>query len=194
MSIPLISPKQLQLQQGSATTAQTLPPVLIDVRTPMEFQGIHATGARNIPLDRLDPQQLIADLNGNHGDTIYFICRSGMRASKACQQMIASGYNDVCSVEGGTMAWESSGLPVVRGKSIMSLERQVRIATGSLAGLGGLLAIAVHPYWGILPAAVGSGLVFSGITDSCAMGMLLSKMPWNQMPSDIPETCCASPT
>ena len=31
-----------------------------------------------------------------------------------------------------------------------------------------------------MPALVGGGLVFAGITDWCGMGMLLAKMPWNQ--------------
>jgi rhodanese-related sulfurtransferase len=184
MSIPLISPEQL-LPNGNSTTTNSLP-LLIDVRTPMEFQEVHALGARNVPLDKLDPQRLRTELNGNQNDRVYFICRSGARGGKACQQMMDAGFKTVCNVDGGTMAWESSGLPVVRGKTVMSLERQVRITAGSIVAIGSLLAVFVHPNWGLLPAAVGSGLVFAGVSDSCAMGVMLSKMPWNQASSEKP--------
>ena len=63
----------------------------------------------------------------------------------------------------------------------MSLERQVRIAAGSLVLLGAALGFFVHPYWLALSAFVGAGLLFAGITDTCGMGMLLAKMPWNQI-------------
>jgi hypothetical protein len=75
----------------------------------------------------------------------------------------------------------------------MSLERQVRIAAGSLVASGAALAaLAPDPLWqkiGIgIAAFVGCGLVFAGITDSCAMGMLIAKMPWNQVRATA-QTC-----
>jgi len=85
------------------------------------------------------------------------------------------------NVEGGTLAWDQAGLPVTRGKKMMSLERQVRIAAGSLVLIGVVLAWMVHPYLIRLSAFVGAGLVFAGITDTCGMGMLLARMPWNQV-------------
>jgi hypothetical protein len=88
----------------------------------------------------------------------------------------------VVNVEGGTQAWDEAGLPVVRGQKAISLERQVRIAAGSLVLLGALLGYFAHPYWIALSAFVGAGLVFAGITDTCGMGMLLARMPWNQAP------------
>ena len=85
------------------------------------------------------------------------------------------------NVERGTQAWQEAGLPVVRGKKILSLERQVRIAAGILVLIGAMLGWIIHPAFTGMSAFVGAGLVFSGITDSCAMGMLLAKMPWNQL-------------
>ena len=92
------------------------------------------------------------------------------------------------NVEGGTQAWEQAGLPVVRGKKTISLERQVRIAAGALVFLGTILGAAVSPYLLIIPGFVGAGLVFAGITDTCGMGMMLAKMPWNQVGTE-PSTC-----
>jgi hypothetical protein len=42
-----------------------------------------------------------------------------------------------------------------------------------------------------LSAFIGAGLVFAGITDTCGMGMMLSRMPWNQV-TDAPATCCGT--
>jgi hypothetical protein len=83
-------------------------------------------------------------------------------------------------VEGGTDAWVAAGLPVVEGKGSISIERQVRIAAGSLVVLGIVLSLLAHPLFIGLSAFVGCGLVFAGITDTCMMGMMLAKMPWNR--------------
>jgi rhodanese-related sulfurtransferase len=116
----------------------------------------------------------------------------------ACERLAAAGVASVVNVEGGTLAWEKAGLPVVRGKKAMSLERQVRIAAGSLVLIGTVLGAFVHPYALGLAGFVGAGLVFAGITDTCGMGMLLARMPWNQVdvaPSSAPSSssgaCCA---
>jgi rhodanese-related sulfurtransferase len=156
---------------------------LIDVRTPAEFGEVHVEGARNVPLDRLDPKQM-AGAHGSEGP-LYFICRSGGRSQKACEKMIAAGLSDVVSVEGGTSACEAAGVPVVRGRKVMSLERQVRICAGALVFLGALLAaFGPDEFWrnlGLgLAGFIGAGLVFAGITDTCGMAMLIARMPWNQ--------------
>ena len=62
----------------------------------------------------------------------------------------------------------------------MSLERQVRIAAGTLAAAGGFLALLVSPWFAAIPAFVGTGLVFAGVTDTCAMGLLLARLPYNR--------------
>jgi hypothetical protein len=95
--------------------------------------------------------------------------------------MTAFGIPNVVNVEGGTLACIESGVPVVRGKESISLERQVRITAGTLVFIGAALGFFVHPYWMALPAFIGAGLVFAGVTDTCGMGMMLAKMPWNNI-------------
>lgn len=153
---------------------------LIDVRTPVEYREVHAQGAQNYPLDALDPQGIAGGRNGRSGEPLYVICRSGSRSSKAVQKFLDSGIENVVNVEGGTNAWDQAGLPVVRGKKAISLERQVRIAAGFLVLLGAVLGFFVHPYFIGISAFVGAGLMFAGITDTCGMGMMLAKMPWNK--------------
>lgn len=154
---------------------------LIDVRTPAEYREVHVEFARNLPLDRLNAKELVAERNGNRSQPLYVICRSGSRGKQACTTLASTGLVEVINVEGGTLAWEQAGLPVVRGKRTISLERQVRIASGALVLIGGVLGVFVHPYWAGLAAFVGAGLMFAGITDTCGMAMLLARMPWNQV-------------
>ena len=163
---------------------------LLDVRTPVEFRELHATHARNVPLDRLDPVALMQARNGSKEKPLYLICRSGSRGRQACEKFLAAGFPNVVNVEGGTLAWAECGLPVVRGKKAISLERQVRIAAGLLVLLGALLGWLVHPAFIGLAAFVGAGLVFAGITDTCGMGLLLARMPWNQV-KETASPCCA---
>jgi rhodanese-related sulfurtransferase len=153
---------------------------LIDVRTPVEFREVHVEFAKNVPLDQLDPAAVIQARNGAGSEPLYLICKSGGRGQMACDRFVKAGFTNVVNVEGGTSACEQAGLPVVRGKKAMSLERQVRIAAGSIVLTGIALAWLVHPWLLGISAFVGAGLVFAGITDTCAMGMLLARMPWNQ--------------
>ncbi|MFN3192367.1 MAG: rhodanese-like domain-containing protein [Aureliella sp.] len=153
---------------------------LLDVRMPTEYREVHATGAKNLPLDSLNPSDVAASRNGAEGP-LYVICKSGGRSTMAVKKLLDAGYENVVNVEGGTEAWIQAGLPVARGKKAISLERQVRILAGFLAFLGAALGFFVHPYFIGLSAFIGAGLMFAGITDTCGMGMMLSKMPWNQV-------------
>src|SRR6478735_6401455 len=162
---------------------------LIDVRTPVEYREVHVEIARNDPLDQLDVAALMQAHNGAANEPLYFICRSGGRGRQACEAFLKAGFSNVVNVEGGTMACVDAGLPVVRGKKAVSLERQVRIAAGSLVLLGAILGAFVHPGFIGLSAFVGAGLIFAGITDTCGMGMILARMPWNRC-SESTTSCC----
>lgn len=164
---------------------------LIDVRTPVEFREVHVAGARNVPLDRLDPAEVLRCRDASKDEPIYLICRSGSRGRQACEKFQAAGFGNIVNVEGGTLACVEAGLPVNRGKKAISLERQVRISAGLLVLLGALLGWFLHPAFVGLSAFVGAGLVFAGITDTCGMGLLLARMPWNRVSggADRCSTC-----
>jgi hypothetical protein len=173
MTSKSITPRELyeRISQGLSIN-------LIDVRTPVEFQEIHADIAKNIPLDRLTPSAL--GIHPNANDPVYVICRSGARGSQACQSLQRSGFANVVNVEGGTMAWANEGLPVIRGKKAVSLERQVRMVAGGIVAVGSVLALVHDPRWALLSGFIGAGLFQAGLFDNCMMAMLLAKMPWNQ--------------
>ena len=169
-----ITPQELARMYAAGTRFE-----LIDVRTPAEFDDVHIDFAKNMPLDSLDPAAILA-ARGQASGPVYVICQSGSRSSRACEQLEANGFQPV-SIEGGTAAWVSAGLPVVRGsRRAMSLERQVRLTAGSLVVAGTALGYFVNSAWLGLAGFVGAGLMFAGITDTCAMAMILAKMPWNQ--------------
>jgi rhodanese-related sulfurtransferase len=175
MSVPTITPGELEELRRRGHAVE-----LIDVRTPVEYREIHAEPARLVPMDSLDPDAIMRARSGSEGDPLYTICRTGGRGRQAASKLYAAGFTNVVNVEGGTLAWERAGLPVVRGRKTISLERQVRIAAGSLVVLGTGLGAFVHPAFLGLAAFVGAGLVFAGVTDTCGMAMLLARMPWNR--------------
>ena len=185
MTFVTISPKELLEKQSQGETVE-----LIDVRTPLEFREVHAVLARNVPLDRLKPNEIASERNGSADLPLYVICKSGSRGAKAAQAFVDAGHCNVVNVEGGTEAWAAAGLPVNRGKKAMSLERQVRLVAGFIVLVGALLGIVVHPYFAGIAAFVGAGLMFAAITDTCAMGMLIAKMPWNHVSCDAPNATC----
>jgi len=162
--------------------------VLLDVRTPAEYGEAHIPGSHLIPLHEFDSAKAAA-LKGE-GGALCLVCRSGNRARQAAEKLVGPvGAENLVILEGGIGAWDSAGLPLNRGKSVLSLERQVRIAAGTLVLLGTILGFALHPGFFGLCAFVGAGLVFAGLTDWCGMGMLLARMPWNNRSGGA---CCST--
>jgi rhodanese-related sulfurtransferase len=157
--------------------------LFLDVRTSAEYQSAHIKSSVLQPLATLEAAH-IKNLLKNKSPCI-IVCRSGNRAQHAFAKLQAEGNEPLYVLEGGLMAWQALNLPVIEGKSVMALDRQVRIAAGSLTLLGLALAYFIHPAFALISACIGAGLVYSGVTDSCGMGCILSKMPWNKAPS-----CC----
>ncbi len=185
MNSTTISPQELGELRNAGTEID-----LLDVRTPVEYREVHVDFAWNVPLDQLDPQTVMQARNGAKDEPLYVVCRAGSRGAIACDRFRDAGFANVVNVEGGTLACEQAGLPLVRGKKTVSLERQVRIAAGSLVLLGAVSGWLIHPAFIGLSAFVGAGLIFAGITDTCGMGMMLARMPWNRC-SQEPTTCDA---
>ena len=151
---------------------------LLDVRTPGEFEAQHIEGSYNVPLDTL--HEHAAEIRAGIAGPVVLVCRSGQRGRRAEDVLRTAGMDGLYVLDGGLTAWASAGRPVREGRQKMSLERQVRIAAGSLAATGGFLALFVDPLFAAIPAFIGSGLVFAGVTDTCAMGMLIAKLPYNR--------------
>lgn len=151
---------------------------LVDIREPDEHRRERIPGARNLPLSRLEAMELAVPA----GQPVLFHCRSGARTGANSQRLAGkAGPCEAYVVEGGLDAWKAAGLPVAEDRRRpIELMRQVQIAAGSLVLLGLVLAALVSPWFLALSGFVGAGLVFAGLTGTCAMGALLGRMPWNR--------------
>lgn len=169
MTVQFVSPAQakLLLQQGAD---------LIDIREIDEHRRERIALARNLPLSSLKAGTMVST-----AQTVIFHCKSGTR-TRGCipvLSQVASGKIHV--LDGSTDAWRKDGLPLLTDtRQPMEMMRQVQIAAGSLVLLGAVLGFAVAPAFYALSAAVGAGLVFSGVSGTCAMAAVLKSMPWNK--------------
>jgi rhodanese-related sulfurtransferase len=165
---------------------------LLDVRTPGEYAAGHVPGVKLIPLDELDPTAFCLE-RGAADKPLFILCQSGGRARKAIEKLERAGVQGCVLVEGGTQAWLDAGLPVNRGESkVLPLMRQVQITIGIVSATGAALALAVNPWFAVLPLITGCGLLFAGITGYCGLAMMLAKMPWNKSSNCNSASCCAS--
>lgn len=164
------------------------PPLLIDVRTPTEFEAVHIRGAYNVPLDLLREHR--DEIVEHLGHDVALVCRSGQRASQAEETLRGAGLANVHILAGGIIAWEASGFAVNRGAQRWDLERQVRLVAGSVV-LTSLLGSIAVPRLKWLAAGMGGGLTSAALTNSCAMGMLLSRLPYNRGPACDPQAIVA---
>jgi rhodanese-related sulfurtransferase len=150
---------------------------LIDVREPGEYTGEHIPGASLVPLSNFDPRKIPQDEDTH----LVLYCRSGNRSTMAAQKLFDTGFTKVTHLDGGMGAWKQAGYPTKINKNApISLMRQVQIVAGSLVLTGTLLGAFVSPWFLLLNGFVSAGLIFAGITDTCALGMLLAKLPYNQ--------------
>ena len=165
-------------------------PLVVDVRLPAEYRAVHLEPSICVPLDELARRR--AELPRER--ELVLVCRTGARARLAAAEL---GELRTRVLDGGLVAWQQAGHPVVEGTAHLSLERQVRIAAGALACAGGVLAVTVSPWFGLVPAFVGGGLVYAGATDRCGMAMLLARLPYNRVAADgtcaAPVGTCAAP-
>ncbi|GCF08671.1 rhodanese-like domain-containing protein [Dictyobacter arantiisoli] len=153
--------------------------IVIDVRTPAEFEAKHIAGSHNIPLDQLPVYtNEIAKLASN--TPVLLICQSGTRARKAAEILQTAPVPSLSLLDGGMVAWEKAGKPYKQGVQKWSMERQVRGVAGTLVLLGALGGLFAWKPLTWIAALVGGGLAYSAASNTCGMALLLSKLPYNQ--------------
>lgn len=163
--------------QDVATRLRAGTAVLVDIREPDEFARSHIAGARSMPLAGWEQAHLAID----PAQDVIFTCRTGMRTGANCERLAARVIGDAYVLDGGLDGWAGAGLPVqTDAKAPMEILRQVQITAGSLVLGGVLLGFAVSPAWFGLSGFVGAGLVFAGVSGSCAMAGVLALAPWNR--------------
>ncbi len=152
--------------------------MVLDVRSAAEFGLMHIRGSYNVPLPLLSEHA--DELAARLGARVVLVCQSGVRAEQARQDLAAAGINTAYVLTGGAPGFAAAGGDVVRGQARWDLERQVRLAAGSLVVLGLAGGRFVSPKVRMLAGVIGTGLTFSAATNTCAMGKALSVMPWNK--------------
>lgn len=151
---------------------------VIDVRSAAEFETLHIRGSYNVPLSLLSEHT--DELAERLGSRVVLVCQSGVRAEQARRHLAAAGIRSALVLTGGAPGFAAAGGDVVRGAPRWDLERQVRLAAGTLVLTGLAAGRFVSPRLRVLAGAVGAGLSFSAATNICAMGKALARMPWNR--------------
>lgn len=171
------SPEELQLALKDKDQC-----LVVDVREPAEFEAEHVPGSLNLPLSGL-----ASSAPGLARDKrIYLVCRSGARSSEAARLLAKAGFSGLRVLEGGLLNWNVPGGRVKGSCQIWSLDRQMRFTAGGLVLAGIVLGHWGHPYFLGLSVFVAAGLIFSALTDSCGLVVLLSKLPWNRAGKEKP--------
>lgn len=173
----MTSPATIDSQALRERLNSAVPPLVIDVRTPGEFETAHIAGAYNVPLNLLREHrgEIITHLD----EDVVLVCRSGQRATQAEETLRTAGLANVHILDGGITAWQAKGLAVNRGKPRWDLERQVRLVAGAIV-LSSVLGSVAAAKLKWIAAAIGGGLTIASLTNTCAMGMMLSKLPYNR--------------
>lgn len=155
---------------------------IVDVRSPGEYASGHLPGALNIPLDRIG-RSLPELREAARERALLLVCASGARSQNAARTLAGHGIT-AASLTGGTTSWSAHGhpldYPAEGARRVWAMERQVRLTTGGLILLGLLLGLLVHPAFELLSAGIAAGLVFSALTDTCGMAVVLGRLPFNR--------------
>ncbi len=170
MSLPHISPAKAKALINDGA-------ILVDIRDIEEHARERIPHALNMPLSNLRAKSVGIDQTA-----VVFHCKSGNRTSMNAAVLAEAAQVEAFILDGGIEAWKKQGLPVALDrKQPIEMMRQVQIAAGGLVLLGAVLGSTVNPAFYALSGAVGAGLMFSGVTGTCAMAKILKIMPWNRV-------------
>lgn len=100
----LVTPKELSLKQNEV--------VLIDVRTPGEFEQGHLENSVNINIADKSFKDEVGKLDKSQ--PVYVYCKVGGRSAKAANMLREMGFEEVYDLKGGIQNWERSGMKVVK--------------------------------------------------------------------------------
>lgn len=93
---------------SSRLAATEAAPLVLDVRSPAEWEAKRIVGSRNLPLSRLS--QRIKELPADQ--EIVVLCAGGYRSSIAASLLWREGLKKVAEITGGMAAWEAAQLPM----------------------------------------------------------------------------------
>lgn len=95
--------ENLDAQSFQHKTENTENAVILDVRSPQEYQEGHIPGAVNINIQDPDFMDKLDELATDKTYLVY--CRSGVRSAKACHMMGSQGFEHLYNLDGGILEW-----------------------------------------------------------------------------------------
>jgi len=169
--------------------------LVLDVRSEAEFASGSLPGAHNTPLDRLEQALADLELELDQRDVV-LVCRSGARAQRAADALATSGASSLKVLDGGLEAASttqsslagssaaSSSVPSIGWSTPASeagwgMERQVRLVAGSIVATS-IIVSTWKPKARFVAGGIGAGLTFAALSNTCAMGAALGRLPFNR--------------
>jgi rhodanese-related sulfurtransferase len=148
---------------------------LVDVREPDEHARERIAGAKLVPLSRFDP----AAARPRSPRKLVVHCRSGRRSADAITRLPGV---EAFNLAGGIEAWKKAGLPLEEDRAVnrISLLRQMQLTVGAGVLTGAARAYWASPWFLVVPALFGAGLLVAGMTGTCGLMEVLARMPWNR--------------
>ncbi|WP_340202175.1 rhodanese-like domain-containing protein [Ascidiimonas sp. W6] len=101
------SGKVISLNPDSYEKQLSQTDLVIDVRTPEEFQEGHLYNAINV--DFLDSSFDLQISEYKENKKVFIYCRSGKRSAQAAAKMLGLGFEKVVNLKGGLVAWKNEG-------------------------------------------------------------------------------------
>ena len=102
--------KHITIQQLKKAIDDEADVVVLDVRTPKEYEAAHIPEAINAPRGLLEFS--VWSLVPDQDETIYVYCKTGARAALATKLLNELGYLNALAVDTGGAEWVKSGFPV----------------------------------------------------------------------------------
>ncbi len=149
---------------------------VIDIRSADEHKREHITNAENITADHIDDK-----LCYTNDDVLVFSCMYGVRTQNCSTKFKNLHAKEVLILEGGLGAWKKAGLATKADeKAPLPIMRQVQMIVGFMVVLGVILGLTINPYFSLISAFFGGGLLFAGITGFCGLANVLMLLPYNK--------------
>lgn len=104
------APKVMDISQEEFISSPPANVLVLDVRTPAEYDAGHVPHAVNIPHDQLAGR--LDELDATPDQPIVVYCKSGARSAKAASVLLAAGYDNVHHLTGDMDGWRASGRPI----------------------------------------------------------------------------------
>lgn len=118
--------------------------VLLDVRTPGEYEGGHIENSLNVDWNGDDFDAQIADIAKDA--PVYVYCLSGGRSGKAVSHLKDKGFKNVVELDGGMMAWRKAALPET--KETIAKEKELSAADfAALIDTDKYVLVDFHAEW-----------------------------------------------